>query len=95
MSMPRGLLAPGTFDHFHHIPVLGGRTWSDAAGDAWNDFVIVGPRDGAAGIKGAHDAVAALKAIYATKAPVVSRGDNSGTNALEKRLWKTAANAQS
>jgi tungstate transport system substrate-binding protein len=40
-------------------------------------------------IKGSHDAVAALKAIAGTKAPFVSHGDNSGTNALELRLWKS------
>jgi tungstate transport system substrate-binding protein len=57
---------------------------------AWNDFIIVGPHVDPAGIKGTHDAVAALKAIYAAKAPFVSRGDKSGTDALEKRLWKAA-----
>jgi tungstate transport system substrate-binding protein len=56
---------------------------------AWNDFVSVGPKDDPARIKGGHDAVAALKAIAAAKAPFISRGDNSGTNALEPRLWKT------
>src|SRR5262245_59480110 len=40
-------------------------------------------------VKGGHDAVAAFKAIAAAKAPFVSRGDNSGTNALELRLWKS------
>ena len=53
---------------------------------AWNDFVIVGPDNDPAHIKGGHDAVAAFKAIAAAKAPFVSRGDNSGTNALELRL---------
>ena len=57
---------------------------------AWNDFVIVGPSSDPAHIAGKHDAVAALKAIAAAKAPFVSRGDNSGTDALEKRLWKAA-----
>ena len=56
---------------------------------AWNDFVIVGPKDDPAHIKGGHDASAAFKAIAAAKAPFISRGDNSGTNALELRLWKT------
>ena len=58
---------------------------------AWNDFVIVGPDNDPAHIKGGHDAVAAFKAIAAAKAPFVSRGDNSGTNALELRLWKSTA----
>lgn len=69
-----------------------------AAGDgllqtevAWNDFVIVGPASDPAHIAGGHDAVAALRAIAAAaRAPFVSRGDASGTDALEKRLWKAA-----
>jgi tungstate transport system substrate-binding protein len=56
---------------------------------AWNDFVIVGPKEDPAHIKSMQDAVAAFRAIAATKAPFVSRGDNSGTNALELRLWKS------
>ena len=58
---------------------------------AWNDFVVVGPDQDPARIKGGHDAVAAFKAIAGAKAPFVSRGDNSGTNALELRLWKSTA----
>ena len=58
---------------------------------AWNDFIIVGPRADPAHIAGGHDAVAAFKAIAAASAPFVSRGDNSGTDALEKRLWHAAA----
>ena len=52
---------------------------------AWNDFIIVGPRADPAHIAGGNDAVAALKAIAAAKAPFVSRGDKSGTDALEQR----------
>ncbi len=55
---------------------------------AWNDFVIVGPDADPAHIAGTRDVLAALRAIAAAKAPFVSRGDNSGTDALEKRLWK-------
>jgi tungstate transport system substrate-binding protein len=57
---------------------------------AWNDFIIVGPRVDPAHIKGGHDAVAAFKTIAAAKAPFISRGDKSGTNALELRLWKAS-----
>jgi tungstate transport system substrate-binding protein len=57
---------------------------------AWNDFVIVGPRSDPAHVMGTRDAVAALRAIYRARAPFVSRGDKSGTDALEKRLWKAA-----
>ena len=51
--------------------------------------MIVGPDNDPARLKGGHDAVAAFKAIAAARASFVSRGDNSGTNALELRLWKT------
>jgi tungstate transport system substrate-binding protein len=68
-----------------------------AAGDgqtrqeiAWNDFIIVGPSADPAHVAGTRDVVAALKMIAAAKAPFVSRGDKSGTDALEKRLWKAA-----
>lgn len=57
---------------------------------AWNDFIIVGPKADPAHVAGGHDAIAALKAIAAAKADFVSRGDRSGTNALELRLWKAA-----
>jgi tungstate transport system substrate-binding protein len=55
---------------------------------AWNDFVIVGPSADPAHVGGGHDSVAALKAIAAAQASFVSRGDKSGTNAAELRLWK-------
>jgi tungstate transport system substrate-binding protein len=57
---------------------------------AWNDFIVVGPQSDPAKIGGGHDAVAAFNAIAETKVPFVSRGDRSGTNALELKLWKAA-----
>jgi tungstate transport system substrate-binding protein len=57
---------------------------------AWNDFIVVGPRSDPAHIAGTHDTVAALKAIADAQAPFVSRGDKSGTDALEHRLWRVA-----
>jgi len=55
---------------------------------AWNDFIVVGPRSDPAHIAGGHDAAAAFKAIAEAHAPFVSRGDKSGTDALEHRLWR-------
>jgi tungstate transport system substrate-binding protein len=52
-----------------------------------NDFIIVGPPDDPAGIKGGHDAVAAFKEIASKKCLFVSRGDGSGTNAMELNIW--------
>jgi tungstate transport system substrate-binding protein len=52
----------------------------------YNDFVLVGPKADPAGVKG-QDIVAALKKIASVNAPLVSRGDKSGTDAAERRLW--------
>jgi tungstate transport system substrate-binding protein len=57
---------------------------------AWNDFIIVGPDADPAHVAGADSAIGAMKAIAAAEAPFVSRGDKSGTDAEEKRLWRAA-----
>ncbi|MGL4636115.1 MAG: extracellular solute-binding protein [Beijerinckiaceae bacterium] len=56
----------------------------------YNDFVLIGPKQDPAGIKGTKDIGAALKAIQAKSAPFVSRGDKSGTHSAELNLWKAA-----
>jgi tungstate transport system substrate-binding protein len=56
----------------------------------YNDFVIVGPSADPAAIRGLGDARKALAQIAATKSPFTSRGDDSGTNRMELRLWKSA-----
>ena len=56
----------------------------------YNDFVIVGPKSDPAGIGGGKDAIAALTKLAKAKAPFASRGDDSGTNKKELRLWKEA-----
>ena len=53
-----------------------------------NDFVILGPADDPAGVKGMTDAAAALKKIAAAGRPFVSRGDDSGTHTKEQQLWE-------
>src|SRR5215208_3674670 len=55
-----------------------------------NDFVVVGPPNDPAAIRGAATAVEALQHIAAARAPFVSRGDSSGTDILEKQLWQRA-----
>jgi tungstate transport system substrate-binding protein len=55
-----------------------------------NDFIIVGPAEDPAKVKGLASAVDALKRIAEAKATFVSRGDNSGTHQLEKKLWGEA-----
>jgi len=56
----------------------------------YNDFVIVGPKGDPAGVRGLHDAAAAMKRIASSKAPFASRGDDSGTHKAELRLWQAA-----
>jgi tungstate transport system substrate-binding protein len=55
-----------------------------------NDFVIVGPAEDPAKIKGQKSAKEALTKIAAANALFLSRGDNSGTHAKEKDVWKVA-----
>jgi tungstate transport system substrate-binding protein len=56
----------------------------------YNDFVMIGPEDDPARIKGMPKAVDALKRIAETQSRFVSRGDKSGTHVLEQGLWKQA-----
>lgn len=56
----------------------------------YNDFIIVGPADDPAKIAGASSALEAMQRIADSQSTFVSRGDESGTNALELRLWKSA-----
>ena len=55
----------------------------------YNDFVLIGPQNDPAGIKG-KDIVTALQTIKAKAAPFISRGDRSGTHIAELSLWKDA-----
>jgi tungstate transport system substrate-binding protein len=55
-----------------------------------NDFIVVGPGKDPAGIKGMKSTVEAFKKIAAKKSLFMSRGDNSGTNAKEKVIWKAS-----
>jgi tungstate transport system substrate-binding protein len=68
-----------------------------AAGDgtlrlpvATNHFVIVGPTGDPAGVKRAKTAAAAFSGIAERASPFVTRGDESGTNKKELKLWAAA-----
>jgi len=56
-----------------------------------NDFIIVGPEADPAGVAGAASVTEAMTKIATAQSPFISRGDDSGTNALELKLWKAAA----
>jgi tungstate transport system substrate-binding protein len=55
-----------------------------------NDFVVVGPPDDPAGIKGQTDVAAALDRIARKEVRFVSRGDESGTHQKERAIWRKA-----
>jgi tungstate transport system substrate-binding protein len=55
-----------------------------------NDFVIVGASEDPAKIKGTKSSTEAFKKIASASALFLSRGDNSGTHAKEKTIWKAA-----
>jgi tungstate transport system substrate-binding protein len=55
----------------------------------YNDFVLIGPQSDPAGVEG-KDILTALQTIKAKSAPFISRGDRSGTNIAESKLWKDA-----
>lgn len=56
----------------------------------FNDFVLVGPLDDPARVRGRREVLGALRAIATTKTAFISRGDNSGTHQLEQKLWQAA-----
>ncbi|MEO1556337.1 MAG: substrate-binding domain-containing protein [Pseudomonadota bacterium] len=56
----------------------------------YNDFVLIGPESDPAGISELQSAADALSAIARSKAPFVSRGDESGTHRAERQLWVSA-----
>ena len=55
-----------------------------------NDFIILGPANDPAGIRGITDVKEALKKIAANSSRFISRGDDSGTHTKEQALWKSS-----
>lgn len=54
----------------------------------YNDFIIIGPAEDPAAIKGQPDVLAVFKAIADKQALFVSRADDSGTHKKEKAIWE-------
>jgi tungstate transport system substrate-binding protein len=55
-----------------------------------NDFIIVGPPADPATIKQSKASLGAFQKIALSQSLFMSRGDNSGTHAKEKAIWKAA-----
>jgi tungstate transport system substrate-binding protein len=60
----------------------------------YNDFVLIGPKNDPAGLRG-KDITEAMKKIAASNAAFISRGDKSGTHAAELRFWNMLGAASS
>jgi tungstate transport system substrate-binding protein len=56
----------------------------------YNDFIVAGPLADPAHVRGMHDVEAAFRQIAASGVKFISRGDNSGTDVMEKNYWKEA-----
>lgn len=56
----------------------------------YNDFVIVGPAEDPAGIKGMKSAASAFEKIQKNQSKFLTRADKSGTNIAEMNVWKIA-----
>lgn len=56
----------------------------------FNDFIILGPFNDPAEIRGESNVTLSLKKIADRKAYFISRGDDSGTHKKEKILWQNA-----
>ncbi len=86
----------GTFDLVMvHARVLEDQFVADGFGVdrrdiMYNDFVILGPADDPAGIKGEKSVTTAFTKLAEAKKLFVTRGDNSGTHVKEKELWEKA-----
>jgi tungstate transport system substrate-binding protein len=78
-----------------HSPAAEEKFMSEGYGDErrplmYNDFVVVGPPSDPAKLSQAASAKEAFRRIAESKAPFVSRGDESGTHVKEKQLWESA-----
>ena len=56
----------------------------------YNDFILVGPQSDPSGMKKHKSIVDAFKLLAEGKSRFISRGDNSGTDQMEKSYWKQA-----
>jgi len=56
----------------------------------FNDFIVVGPSSDPAGIGGMEDAARAFTRINESGSSFISRGDASGTHAMELSVWERA-----
>lgn len=56
----------------------------------YNDFILVGSQEDPLALRGSRDIIAAFRKLGEGRAKFISRGDNSGTDVMEKSYWKAA-----
>jgi tungstate transport system substrate-binding protein len=56
----------------------------------YNDFILVGPQSDPAGIRKHKSIIDAFRQLGEGRGRFISRGDNSGTDQMEKSYWKEA-----
>ncbi|WP_454763416.1 extracellular solute-binding protein [Cupriavidus campinensis] len=56
----------------------------------YNDFIVVGPAGDPAALRGGKDVIAGFRKVAASGSKFISRGDNSGTDVMEKDYWRRA-----
>ena len=61
----------------------------------YNDFILVGPPEDPAAVRGAVDAVDGMTRIAKSSSRFLSRGDESGTHERERELWTATGGAPS
>ena len=54
----------------------------------YNDFILIGPADDPAAVRGVDEPVESLRRIARAKTFFISRGDGSGTHIREQQLWQ-------
>ncbi len=56
----------------------------------YNDFILVGAQEDPLALRGSRDVIAAFRKLGEGNSKFISRGDNSGTDVMEKTYWKDA-----
>ena len=56
----------------------------------YNDFILVGAQEDPLALRGSRDVIAAFRKLGEGQTKFISRGDNSGTDQMEKAYWKEA-----
>jgi tungstate transport system substrate-binding protein len=56
----------------------------------YNDFILVGAQEDPLALRGTRDVIVAFRKLGEGRAKFISRGDNSGTDQMEKAYWKEA-----